>query len=164
MEELQEADIKRRADELLAAWPNKPRAALRGLGGLVAPITHLAAYLLAIIYYSSAVARETKHIKDKIELSRKRQLWIDEAIDRVMQFAPLCNISEDECREDLTAVVSSLGDLLGDAEIIASPDLLSNKLFNSLQKHNSKVGERERGLVDYIVRAELMRLSLIARH
>jgi len=159
VEHLQPADVRQRADELITGWRNRPiRTSGAALGEAALNVAHYVPYLLATIYYSTSVLREIKHTKEQRDLVRIQRLWIDEIIDRVMQFAPLCDVSEEGCRDDLTTVVSTLTYVLGNT-MIQRADVVSNGLFSVLQKRNSKVGERERGLIHYIVRAELRRLS-----
>jgi len=154
-----EIDFRMRADELWAAWREKQVIRTRGP---VESVTHYLPYLLATVYYSAGiigeVTKELKLRKQKDDLSRKKQLWIDEVIDRIMQFATLCDITQQGCRHDLTDMVEGLSNSLVDGELIANGDVVANKLFSVLQKHNPKVNETQRSLIDFIVRAELDRL------
>lgn len=154
--------VSARASELLGEWRARQRGATRSASPtLLATLDvmgHYLPYLLATIFYSIGVYSRVIHTKEAGDVSKKVHLWINESIDRVLQFAPRDRVDEEQCRADLTSVAEDLVRSLGEEGITATADVLSNKLFNILRRHDATVGERERGLVDYIARAELKRL------
>ena len=45
------------------------------------------------------------------------------------------------------------------SEIVLRPEILSNKMFNCLQRYCPTASDSERNLMDYIVKAELVRIA-----
>ena len=162
MREPDREEIEKRAHELLELWRRSQQSATRGgdaeLAALVGSVSHYVPYVLATIFYSLGVFHKVSDLVQESDRSRNVAVWIDESIDRVLQFAPLGKVCKEDCRSDLRGVVEELPIALGNSQRVDA-DLVANRLFNALAKYEPGLGERERQLVEYLVRAELTRLS-----
>jgi hypothetical protein len=165
MQDLTREATTARVDELIRMWGSRRKLGTRGFGSdllaALGPTAHYLPYLLATIFYSVGVygkVTQSKGQKSEEDVSKKVGLWVDESIDRLLQFAPPSNVNAAKCRSDLTAVADELMRSLSKDEITKTAEVLSNKLFNILQQHDPTAGDKARSLVDYIVRAELRRL------
>ena len=115
MQELTREATTARVDELIRMWGARNKLATRGFGGEViaalGPTAHYLPYLLATIFYSVGVygkMAQSKATKSEEDVSKKVSLWVDECIDRLLQFAPATKVNAAKCRSDLTAVADEL--------------------------------------------------------
>lgn len=162
VDELTKESVNARASELLQEWSARQRGATRSasptLFATLDVMGHYLPYLLATIFYSIGVYSKVSSPKETGDVSKRVHLWINESIDRVLQFAPRGRVDQEQCRAEFTSVAEDLVRALGEEGVTATADVLSNKLFNILRRYDATAGEKERGLVDYIARAELKRL------
>lgn len=159
-------DYHSRAHLLIEDWlRGQVETNIRLRGGDVLPIASAALnfvpYFLATIYYSAKVLGIASTVKKKRDRSAKLAIWLDESIEQILRFAPDPRIMHEECRRDLHQIAAELSQSLDEGHELASmPELLANRFSDVLRRHNLRIGNRERELVDYIVVSEVTRLGL----
>lgn len=120
---------------------------------------HYIPYILATIHYALEVSKKYKIYKAEKDIKEKVNLWLDESIDRILQFALNDNVDEEGCKNNMREVLETFIKEGDTKNMISISDIISNKMYNVLKKYYPDAGSKGRELIDYIVRAELVRLK-----
>jgi hypothetical protein len=162
MEEVSVNEFTKRSEDLVRGWQLRKVSRVRGpaSGVDLTEVLKYVPYILSTIYYSWKIHRTWMEHRIEKDVKKKLNLWIDESIDRILYLVPKDKIDEDNCRNDMREIVETLTQEIGMKDLLSASDIISNKLFNILQKYYPVAQSVERELVDYITRTELLRLQV----
>ena len=164
MKDISDDEFRKRAKDLEREWHLAETRKLESELGLEMDVdTALVAfkyipYILATIYYSWMNYRTWSKHKAEKEWEMFN-LWADKSIDRVLSLAPGDKIDKENCRNDIKDLIKVMKAEVNQKNPTSASEILSNEIFKILQKYCPNVETREKELVDYIVKAELISLK-----
>ncbi len=167
-----EEDLSKKLQVLCEEQTIKKEPTIRKRGGNIgdAPTVLTALYsvpyILATVYYGWMIKKQIKaqwhgaenDAMQQEDTEKKVNIWIDESIDRILNLVPINKTKEKDFIVDTKKMIKELSDTFGEKNLVSVSDVISNKMFNILEKYNSNAGSTERENVDYIVLKELQRL------
>lgn len=165
MEDINADEFNKKAEDLIKEWHfSKTRELDTDVRGLELSIdTALVSfkfipYILATIYYSWMNYRVWS--KHKMEKDREKlNLWTDTSIDRIFLLTPSHKIDKENCTKDIKEMMKTINEDIDLKNHTLASDILSDKFFKVLQKYYPEAGNKDRELVDYVIRAELKNLK-----